>query len=638
QLLIQNQQAASVGDVLQNDPAVRVARGFGNYQQLYIVRGLPVYSDDMSYNGLYGLLPRQYLAAELIERVEVLRGASAFLNGAAPGGSGLGGAINVMPKRAPSEPLNEVTLGVETGGQGYAAADIARRFGPDQSVGIRLNAVRRDGDTAVDGEQRALSVVSLGGDFRTGNLRVSADLGYQDHKLTASTPSITIAAGLAIPVAPDADKAIAQPWTYSNERDTFGTLRAEYDIATNLTGWLAGGFRRGEEEAVFANPTVTAADGSSNTYRFDNARRDSVATGEIGLRGNFRTGGVGHTLVASMALYGDKSKNAYGLSNFGLAVGSIYDPVFIAAPASNVFTGGQLDQPLVTARTKTSSLAIADTLSFADDRVLLTLGARRQKIESYSYDYGSGLETAAYAQSKVTPIGGVVFRASKQVSVYATYIEGLVKGDTAPATSGAVPVANAGDVFAPYQTRQTELGVKVDTGRFGGVFSVFQARKPIYAVDPTTLVFAQTDRQRNRGAELSVFGEAMPGLKLLGGASFLNTDVSGKDAIGAPKSQFNLGAEWDVPGAPGLALDARVVHTASQYADDANTQVVPSWSRLDLGARYAFEIGRQQLTVRARVDNATDRSDWVSVGGYPGSGYLVLGAPRTFVVSGTLSF
>ena len=31
--LIQNQQARSVGDVLQNDPSIRVARGFGNFQQ-----------------------------------------------------------------------------------------------------------------------------------------------------------------------------------------------------------------------------------------------------------------------------------------------------------------------------------------------------------------------------------------------------------------------------------------------------------------------------------------------------------------------------------------------------------------------------------------------------------------------------
>ena len=65
--LIQDQQSASLADVLQNDAAVRVTRGFGNFQQAYMVRGLVVFSDDISYNGLYGLLPRQYLAAELVE-------------------------------------------------------------------------------------------------------------------------------------------------------------------------------------------------------------------------------------------------------------------------------------------------------------------------------------------------------------------------------------------------------------------------------------------------------------------------------------------------------------------------------------------------------------------------------------------
>src|SRR5437870_2004112 len=33
QALIQDQQARSVGDVVQNDPSVRVARGFGNFQE-----------------------------------------------------------------------------------------------------------------------------------------------------------------------------------------------------------------------------------------------------------------------------------------------------------------------------------------------------------------------------------------------------------------------------------------------------------------------------------------------------------------------------------------------------------------------------------------------------------------------------
>ncbi len=68
-----DKQAQSVADVLQNDPSVRVARGFGkpsrsSYSSAATSRG----SDDIAYNGLYSLLPRQYIATELFERVEVL--------------------------------------------------------------------------------------------------------------------------------------------------------------------------------------------------------------------------------------------------------------------------------------------------------------------------------------------------------------------------------------------------------------------------------------------------------------------------------------------------------------------------------------------------------------------------------------
>src|SRR5690606_3789762 len=37
--LIEDRHAHSVGDVLQNDPGVRVARGFGNFQEAYFIRG-----------------------------------------------------------------------------------------------------------------------------------------------------------------------------------------------------------------------------------------------------------------------------------------------------------------------------------------------------------------------------------------------------------------------------------------------------------------------------------------------------------------------------------------------------------------------------------------------------------------------
>lgn len=70
---IQERQAKSVGDVLKADPSVRVGRGYGNFQENYYIRGFNLGSDDTAYNGLYSILPRQYIPTELFERVEVLR-------------------------------------------------------------------------------------------------------------------------------------------------------------------------------------------------------------------------------------------------------------------------------------------------------------------------------------------------------------------------------------------------------------------------------------------------------------------------------------------------------------------------------------------------------------------------------------
>ena len=641
--LIQDQQAASIADVLQNDPAVRVTRGFGNFQQAYMVRGLVVYSDDISYNGLYGLLPRQYLAAELVERVEVLRGASAFLNGAAPGGSGLGGAVNVMPKRAGNAPQAEVTLGVEAG-QVSEAIDVGRRFGADRNLGLRANVVHRDGDTAVHGEKGKLDAALLGADFHLGGLRLSADFGTQDNWMNASTPNINVSG--PIPAAPDPASRIAQPWTYSHERDTFGTLRAEYDIAPRLTAWAAGGFRDGHEDNQLENLAIDGTTGAATLYASGNARKDSIKTGEIGLRGSFATGPVRHTVVGSYGAYQWVSKNAYAFSDYlqPVAAGTLYDTAFTGLPDESFLAGGTLSHPLTTIREVTSSEALADTLAFAGDRVLLTLGARRQQIESPSFNYGDGsLATPASTEARITPVAGLVFKLNRQVSFYGTYIEGLVAGDVAPqtyfdASFNSKPVLNAGEAFKPYQTRQGEIGVKIDTGRYGGTLSVFRSQKPNYTVDPATSLFGLTSTQHNRGAELSVYGEALPGVRVLGGASLLDARLDGKDAIGSPKSQFNLGFDFDIPGVEGLALDVRGVHTARQFADSADTQVVPAWTRLDIGGRYVIEAGAHEVTLRAGLSNATNRRYWASSGGYPGQGYLTVGAPRTFSVSGTFAY
>lgn len=641
QALIQDQQARSVGDVLQNDPGVRVARGFGNYQELYVIRGFPVNSDDLAYNGLYGLLPRQFVSTELLERVEVFRGANAFLNGAAPGGGGIGGMINLLPKRAPNEPLTQATAGIDSGGQKYIAADTARRFGPDGSTGIRLNVAHRSGDTAIDDEERELNLFSVGVDHRSRDFRLSADAGYQNHKLDRARPSVDVADGVAVPSVPRASANYAQPWSYSDERDVFGTVRGEYDLTQDITAWAAAGTRRGRENNSLANPEVFNAAGDTRAYRFDNARKDTVYTGEVGIRAKLRTGSIGHTVSASASAFRAEERNAYALSTFNGITSNLYNPVASAPPSATALLGGTLSDPLVTRKTRLSSVALADTLALAEGRVLVTLGARHQTIREDSYDYTTGAGTASYDKSAVTPVAGVVFKASSNLSLYANYIEALTKGPVAGATA-----SNAGQVFDPYRSRQKEIGVKYDAGNYGLSAALFTTSQPMGLLNSSTNLFGIDGEQKNRGLELSVYGAPAKGLRLLGGVTLLDAKqertglgtTDGKDVIGVPDVQANLGAEWDVPGVRGLALNGRVVYTASQYADAANTQEVPAWARLDAGVRYVTMFGKQAVTLRGQIENLANRRYWASAGGYPGAGYLVQGAPRTLVLSASLDF
>ncbi|MDP0947453.1 Plug domain-containing protein, partial [Klebsiella pneumoniae] len=54
--------------------SVRQSSGFGNFSQVFTIRGLPLNTDDIAFNGLYGVLPRQIITTEALERVELFKG------------------------------------------------------------------------------------------------------------------------------------------------------------------------------------------------------------------------------------------------------------------------------------------------------------------------------------------------------------------------------------------------------------------------------------------------------------------------------------------------------------------------------------------------------------------------------------
>ncbi len=169
--------------------------------EYFNLRGFGVSANDIAYNGLYGMIPYYRATAELAERVEVLKGPSALLNGMPPGGS-VGGSVNVVPKRAGDKPLARVTGTYASDAQFGVHVDVGQRFGDEKLFGIRFNGVYRDGDTSVNDQSKRTKLAALGLDWRTQRVRLSADFYTSEDHLNGLNRGVSLAPGLGVPSRP----------------------------------------------------------------------------------------------------------------------------------------------------------------------------------------------------------------------------------------------------------------------------------------------------------------------------------------------------------------------------------------------------------------------------------------------------
>lgn len=637
---IADQQAKTIGDILINDPSVRTGQGFGVAAQTFVIRGYPLNSEDISFNGLYGLLPRQLPTVENIERLELFKGASAFLKGVSPGGSGIGGGVNIVPKRAEAKDISRMTLDYTQDNQIGGHVDIGRRFGAEQQFGVRLNAVRRAGDTAIDGENNQMTFGSLGLDFKGENVRLSSDIGYQKQKIRQPRLAVSTI-GTDVPRAPSSNTNYSQPWSFTEVESTYGMVRGEYDFTNHLTGYAAIGASNNNELNDLASLSV-ANNGSATGSRFANAYDVTSTSAEAGLNSYFTTGPVKHTVNLGATQTHSKARSDF-IFDFTPIVTNIYNPIDVAKPNGAGLVTGSLTSPEVVNRVRIKSLALSDTLSFAQERVLLTLGLRRQTIHVTNYDFNTGAQSDDSDKSVTTPIYGLVVKPLPYLSLYANHIEGLSQGPVAPLVNGTTPVANAGQTLGPLKSEQNEIGAKVDFGNVGGGIALYQIERPNTTYNAAN-VFTNDGEQRNRGLEINAFGEPLKGWRILGGASFTDAVLTktqsglndGNNARGVPKNQYNLGTEFDIAALPGLTLTGLWVRTGEQYVDEANALSIPSWNRVDLGARYATTFNNHNLNLRANLENVFDKDYWSAVS--PQFGQVTLGAPRALRVSATIDF
>jgi iron complex outermembrane receptor protein len=351
--LILNQQPQTLGQVLENDPSIRTSYGFGNAAELFVIRGFPLFGDDVGLDGLYGVAPRQLIAPELYDSVQVLNGASAFLNGAAPGGSSMGGSVNLELKRAGDSPLTRVTANYTSDSHIGSSFDVSRRFGGG-NWGVRINGAYRSGDVSVDNEFRKTAVIGGAIDYRGETVRLSLDLAYQRVEVRNLRPKVTIGTAV-IPAVPKSDHNYGQSFAYTDLRDIFGVVKGEWDVSENAMLYASFGARDGSEEGIYDGITVlNATTGAANGNALYVPRTDNNEAATAGLRVKLAAGGITHEINFGGSYLWQVNRNAYDFRygpGFAGYATNLYTTPQVALPSS-ALVGGDLNDPFPVSRTR----------------------------------------------------------------------------------------------------------------------------------------------------------------------------------------------------------------------------------------------------------------------------------------------
>ncbi|WP_121937404.1 TonB-dependent receptor [Eilatimonas milleporae] len=564
-----------------------------------------------------------------IERVEFLRGPTALFAGQSAGFSSLvGGTVNFVPKRAQSKDVNTLTAGFQSDSVGFVQFDIGRRFGREDEWGLRVGGEVLGGDTQVnfgDREQRAIAVAV---DYNTGQFRAALDVRYNENEQGGHTREIFSASNGPVPTDFDASFNPNQPWGFINTDSLLGALRLEYDVVPNTMIFGAASGSLNGEQSITGFPSNLQPNGDFTTNTGDFQTDAERLNFEGGIRSEFETGAITHNFVAA-ANWGFQSErfDFVGFDPNDAFTNNIFNPVVVPNPGVRS-TLPEND----TARNTYVGATLLDTLGFFEDRLQLTLGIRYQDLRIRNLDGMTGDKLSESTGDNFSPGFGLLYRISDRISIYANYLEGLSNGGAAPAFA-----VNAGQQLGPIASDSIEIGSKFDIGEFSVDIALFQIRDVSTAVDPDTNIFGEVGEERIRGLEISTFGELAQGIRLIGGLTVFDDEITASDVAanigdpipGIPDFVVSANMEYDISDT-GLTVIAQFRHQGTADIVLGNDLTIPSWTTLGFGARFSFD----KFVARINVENVGNETYF---NGSP-FGELALGTPRTVLASLTAAF
>ncbi|MDH5934083.1 TonB-dependent siderophore receptor [Vibrio splendidus] len=616
----------SIADALQYTPSIQ-ANYFGedNKQDWFVIRGF-----EQANSGLYQDGTRLYSSGFYswqidpfgLERVEVLRGPGSALYGQTPPG----GVINVVSKR-PQFDGGSGQFAIEYGTDDRKQISLDVNSEVNDKMAFRLQALGRKNGSRVDGveAERIFIAPSLAYKF-TDDTKITLLTSYQkddsdpylqflpmEGTLT-SNPNGKISDSTAVG---DTDwetferEQLSVGYEFEhhfNERTYFmqNTRYSKMDI--NLRQMYTVGFQLDPTKTSILRGATTE-EGTSDAFNVDNR-----------IIHNFETGIVEHTLLAGIDFQNiDIDSKDYPTDGVAYNLGS--DP-FVAVDGNllfNIFNpsyGGNValvnptnQQPYTesdreTTKTKNNQLGLyLQNQMMIADKWAVQIGVRYDDSQNKTHNTTTGAKTKVDNEEWTTNFG-VAYLMDSGFTPYASYAQSF---------NPIIEIDANGDPAKPERGEQYEIGLKYQPHSFEGYFNIaaFEVSKEnLKRIVSSQLT--QIGEVRNRGIELEAVANVTDEFTLIGNVSFIDSEITedvNSSHVGNTPSQIadQLASAWAnyrfLSGPfDGLTVGAGARYVGDSYADNTETNKVPSYTLFDATVSYRVEDYKFQIAAKNLAD------------------------------------
>ncbi|BAP40963.1 TonB-dependent siderophore receptor [Pseudomonas sp. StFLB209] len=612
----------SVKDALRSAPTVTVEQ-FETDRTAFTSRGFII--DNFEYDGMgmpfsSGVLLGDQDLAEF-EQIDVLHGANGLMSGAGNPSA----TVNAVRKRPTETFQAQINSSVGSWDNRRLDFDVSGPLSENGKVRGRFIYAHDKGNSYLD---RYSHEINLAAGLLAFDLSAADTLtvGYSDQKSNSNGSTWG-----ALPIADYAgnrihyssrSSSIGQPWSYWNihTQRAFAEWIHEFDGGWKSTLTVTGVNQHQDTQMLYAIP-ATATDVFAYVNRTTSTEHQ--LTGELQLAGPFNLFGREHELTLG-ANYGRSRHDETGhyQDASGYIMASLTDALAGRVVKPPFTYTDSLNTQLFTDRQK--SVYAGARFSLSDDLHWIA-GARMLSADGDGMGYGSPHDTRVHG--KVTPYTGVVYDLTAQWSLYASWTE-IFKPQYLRST--------AGGVIEPLEGKSTELGIKgsLFDDRLSLTGAVFKTDQQNVAETTGEIIGGQYAYRgvdfKSHGVELEAHGEALPGLELAGGYTWVRIEDNNGDKARryVPNHTLRASLTWRLPNLPQAKVGSRVQWQSATEADSNSRVSQDAYTLVDLMASYDFG---EHWSTSLNLNNLFDQKYLLSL--YQTAGSTNYGAPRNVMAS-----